>query len=200
MACSFASSCAGLQTWRGKLRNGQASKAEERPLWAGYRSLISEPDVESICLQVDVYFRRVASFCRGHVGFLNTNGCTGRNVRPAGSRRASLQGRAVSIRCHGSRTHQGECCLLLVWVAQGVRKFYVAHGLETRARRFRDVHFVALHLSTMTLCLSPTLQGNKRTPERFVGREAVITNQCLNGWWGIEDKAWFLAMQTVNSC
>lgn len=26
-------------------------------------------------------------------------------------------------------------------------------------------------------------QGNKRTPERFVGREAVITTQCLNGWY-----------------
>ena len=29
------------------------------------------------------------------------------------------------------------------------------------------------------------LQGNKRTPERFVGREAVITTQCLNGWYGL---------------
>lgn len=26
------------------------------------------------------------------------------------------------------------------------------------------------------------LQGNKRTPEKFVGKEAVITSQCLNGW------------------
>ncbi|KAG6557200.1 hypothetical protein Mapa_001127 [Marchantia paleacea] len=26
-------------------------------------------------------------------------------------------------------------------------------------------------------------QGNKRTPERFVGREAIITTQCLNGWY-----------------
>lgn len=25
-------------------------------------------------------------------------------------------------------------------------------------------------------------QGNKRTPERFVGRQAVVTAQCLNGW------------------
>ncbi|KAH9298180.1 hypothetical protein KI387_029862, partial [Taxus chinensis] len=25
------------------------------------------------------------------------------------------------------------------------------------------------------------IKGNKRTPERFVGREAVITTQCLNG-------------------
>lgn len=25
-------------------------------------------------------------------------------------------------------------------------------------------------------------QGNKRTPQRFVGREAVVTTQCLNGW------------------
>ncbi|KAK9115617.1 hypothetical protein Sjap_014564 [Stephania japonica] len=25
--------------------------------------------------------------------------------------------------------------------------------------------------------------GNRRTPEKFVGREAVITSQCLNGWY-----------------
>lgn len=25
-------------------------------------------------------------------------------------------------------------------------------------------------------------QGNKRTPPRFVGREAIVTTQCLNGW------------------
>lgn len=25
-------------------------------------------------------------------------------------------------------------------------------------------------------------QGNKRTPQRFVGREAIVTTQCLNGW------------------
>ncbi|KAG7030554.1 U-box domain-containing protein 62, partial [Cucurbita argyrosperma subsp. argyrosperma] len=24
--------------------------------------------------------------------------------------------------------------------------------------------------------------GNRRTPEKFVGKEAVITSQCLNGW------------------
>lgn len=27
------------------------------------------------------------------------------------------------------------------------------------------------------------IKGNKRTPEKFVGREAIITNQCLNGWY-----------------
>jgi len=26
-------------------------------------------------------------------------------------------------------------------------------------------------------------QGNKRTPQRFVGREAIVTTQCLNGWF-----------------
>jgi hypothetical protein len=26
------------------------------------------------------------------------------------------------------------------------------------------------------------VQGNKRTPDKFVGKEAVITSQCLNGW------------------
>jgi len=28
-------------------------------------------------------------------------------------------------------------------------------------------------------------QGNKRTPQRFVGREAIVTTQCLNGWLDI---------------
>lgn len=27
------------------------------------------------------------------------------------------------------------------------------------------------------------IMGNKRTPEKFVGKEAVITSQCLNGWY-----------------
>ncbi|KAI5067376.1 hypothetical protein GOP47_0017904 [Adiantum capillus-veneris] len=27
------------------------------------------------------------------------------------------------------------------------------------------------------------IKGNKRTPERFVGRNAIITTQCLNGWY-----------------
>ncbi|KAK4756133.1 hypothetical protein SAY87_009890 [Trapa incisa] len=27
------------------------------------------------------------------------------------------------------------------------------------------------------------IKGNKRTPEKFVGKEAVITSQCLNGWY-----------------
>jgi hypothetical protein len=26
------------------------------------------------------------------------------------------------------------------------------------------------------------VQGNKRTPDKFVGKEAVVTSQCLNGW------------------
>ncbi|PNX92489.1 hypothetical protein L195_g014100 [Trifolium pratense] len=26
------------------------------------------------------------------------------------------------------------------------------------------------------------IKGNRRTPEKFVGKEAVITSQCLNGW------------------
>ncbi|KAL6591295.1 hypothetical protein ACP70R_049798 [Stipagrostis hirtigluma subsp. patula] len=27
------------------------------------------------------------------------------------------------------------------------------------------------------------IMGNKRTPDKFVGKEAVITSQCLNGWY-----------------
>ncbi|KAG7999234.1 hypothetical protein I3843_01G298300 [Carya illinoinensis] len=29
-------------------------------------------------------------------------------------------------------------------------------------------------------------QGNKRTPLRFVGREAIVTTQCLNGWYVVK--------------
>lgn len=27
------------------------------------------------------------------------------------------------------------------------------------------------------------IKGNKRTPDKFVGKEAIITSQCLNGWY-----------------
>lgn len=30
------------------------------------------------------------------------------------------------------------------------------------------------------------IKGNKRTPDRFVSREAVITSQCLNGWFMVK--------------
>ncbi|XP_044460753.1 U-box domain-containing protein 62-like [Mangifera indica] len=30
------------------------------------------------------------------------------------------------------------------------------------------------------------VKGNKRTPQRFVGREAVVTTQCLNGWYVVK--------------
>ncbi|XP_031484741.1 uncharacterized protein LOC116253893 isoform X2 [Nymphaea colorata] len=30
------------------------------------------------------------------------------------------------------------------------------------------------------------IKGNKRTPERFFGREAVVTSQCLNGWYVVK--------------
>ncbi|PPS14989.1 hypothetical protein GOBAR_AA05585 [Gossypium barbadense] len=30
------------------------------------------------------------------------------------------------------------------------------------------------------------IKGNKRTPQRFVGREAVVTMQCLNGWYVVK--------------
>ncbi|KAH7654071.1 Zinc finger RING/FYVE/PHD-type protein [Dioscorea alata] len=30
------------------------------------------------------------------------------------------------------------------------------------------------------------IKGNKRTPQRFVGRVAVVTTQCLNGWYVVK--------------
>ncbi|KAM4104093.1 hypothetical protein ACJW30_06G130100 [Castanea mollissima] len=30
------------------------------------------------------------------------------------------------------------------------------------------------------------IKGNKRTPQRFVGRQAIVTTQCLNGWYVVK--------------
>ncbi|XP_010557562.1 PREDICTED: uncharacterized protein LOC104826520 [Tarenaya hassleriana] len=30
------------------------------------------------------------------------------------------------------------------------------------------------------------IKGNRRTPEKFVGKEAVVTSQCLNGWYSLQ--------------
>ncbi|KAL3524062.1 hypothetical protein ACH5RR_016896 [Cinchona calisaya] len=30
------------------------------------------------------------------------------------------------------------------------------------------------------------IKGNKRTPPRFVGREAIVTTQCMNGWYVVK--------------
>ena len=49
----------------------------------------------------------------------------------------------------------------------------------------QSLHHVCTHVLPLTPCSPftvPLLQGNKRTPEKFVGREAIITSQCLNGW------------------
>uniref|UniRef100_A0A0A9FW84 PUB 62/63 C-terminal domain-containing protein n=1 Tax=Arundo donax TaxID=35708 RepID=A0A0A9FW84_ARUDO len=31
------------------------------------------------------------------------------------------------------------------------------------------------------------IMGNKRTPEKFAGKEAVITSRCLNGWYLVKE-------------
>eukprot|EP00897_Mesotaenium_endlicherianum_P005214 jgi/Mesen1/4720/ME000241S03759 len=53
------------------------------------------------------------------------------------------------------------------------------HGLDESAHQ-RGVQFpfaVGDHV---------LIRGNKRTPERFVGRLALITTQCLNGWYLVQ--------------
>ncbi|XP_010688769.2 uncharacterized protein LOC104902626 isoform X1 [Beta vulgaris subsp. vulgaris] len=30
------------------------------------------------------------------------------------------------------------------------------------------------------------IKGNRRTPDKFVGKEAIITSQCLNGWYSLK--------------
>lgn len=48
----------------------------------------------------------------------------------------------------------------------------LAHGARTKGVQFPFI------VNDRVL-----IKGNKRTPERFVGREAIITTQCLNGWY-----------------
>ncbi|KAK9682702.1 hypothetical protein RND81_10G090500 [Saponaria officinalis] len=50
------------------------------------------------------------------------------------------------------------------------------HG-DPRARR---VHF------PFSVTDRVIIKGNKRTPLRFVGREAIVTSQCLNGWYVVK--------------
>lgn len=37
--------------------------------------------------------------------------------------------------------------------------------------------------STRSWRVRVVIMGNKRTPDKFVGKEAVVTSQCLNGWY-----------------
>ncbi|MCO5556012.1 hypothetical protein L7F22_009556 [Adiantum nelumboides] len=49
-----------------------------------------------------------------------------------------------------------------------------------RARRMREVREGQFHFKIGDTVM---IKGNKRTPDRFVNREATITAQCLNGWF-----------------
>jgi hypothetical protein len=51
------------------------------------------------------------------------------------------------------------------------------------AKASNQASVVSLHFIERSLFFSFIVQGNKRTPERFVGKEAIITTQCLNGWY-----------------
>lgn len=46
----------------------------------------------------------------------------------------------------------------------------------------QSLALILVQLFVLTNNWSEMSQGNKRTPQRFVGREAVVTTQCLNGW------------------
>lgn len=48
-----------------------------------------------------------------------------------------------------------------------------------RVRLFHHLCFIYKHLVKIPCNIA---QGNRRTPDKFVGKEAVITSQCLNGW------------------
>ncbi|XP_077247066.1 RING/U-box superfamily protein [Tasmannia lanceolata] len=51
------------------------------------------------------------------------------------------------------------------------------------------------------------IKGNRRTPDKFVGREAVITSQCLNGWYllkildsGESVRLQYRSLHKISSC
>ncbi|CAH9121532.1 unnamed protein product [Cuscuta epithymum] len=53
-------------------------------------------------------------------------------------------------------------------------------SMQTDHPRGRGVHF------PFAVADRVIIQGNKRTPPRFVGREAIVTTQCLNGWYVVK--------------
>jgi hypothetical protein len=55
--------------------------------------------------------------------------------------------------------------------------------LQMEAKAPNCASVVSLHFIEWSLFFSSIVQGNKRTLKRFVGKEAIITTQCLNGWY-----------------
>eukprot|EP00250_Pteridium_aquilinum_P005156 c15294_g1_i1 orf=43-780(+) len=56
----------------------------------------------------------------------------------------------------------------------------IADHATPRAPRLREVREVQFPFKVGDRVM---IKGNKRTPDRFVNREATITAQCLNGWF-----------------
>ncbi|KAL4569277.1 hypothetical protein LXL04_024913 [Taraxacum kok-saghyz] len=79
-------------------------------------------------------------------------------------------------------------CFFVTYMA-GTRKskekgscIYSNHCEEgTRDIRFEDAQSAVRDLRSQLK--PPSMQGNRRTPDKFVGKEAIITSQSLNGWY-----------------
>lgn len=83
-------------------------------------------------------------------------------------------------------------------IASGNKKGFSILLLSMRKCWLRWSIFILIQDSHMIFCLrlcfnnvkiernitALNTQGNRRTPDKFVGREAMITSQCLNGWYG----------------
>ena len=64
--------------------------------------------------------------------------------------------------------------------------FSVNEKVIIKVKMFSFMFLIFGHLcikrSGLGIMVNQFIQGNRRTPEKFVGKEAVITSQCLNGW------------------
>nr|KJB15261.1 hypothetical protein B456_002G167300 [Gossypium raimondii] len=59
------------------------------------------------------------------------------------------------------------------------RRLFHNAALRKRRKEMGD----QIDLSKRSMNEKVLIKGNRRTPEKFVGKEAVITSQCLNGWY-----------------
>lgn len=80
----------------------------------------------------------------------------------------------MAIQCSSIIQEAEAFSSLLLWLT-GLLSRYPLKTLVSGPMLLLSLHYNPL--------LEEVDQGNKRTPPRFVGREAIVTTQCLNGWW-----------------
>lgn len=68
--------------------------------------------------------------------------------------------------------HIKVCNILFQWM----RRFLLRWVIHNSLRSFLSSSMLFM------VNVEKIMQGNRRTPDKFVGKEAVITSVCLNGW------------------